>query len=277
MTDFRKKQKTLYNIMKFCTIFGAVFLFVYIGAKPYIVELSTALATAFAYICDAVVILIMILVFLYYSKYGKVDSFLTSVENEINDNGYYISSREQSTLNEYVDAVKNDLSESGFSINTAYSLGDFDAEVKAVKRKEFFYIVSVNELDRNDVIAYIDSVINDITVKNLKRKGNAVICFVTDKAQDSAIELSKMITPVGKKGQLKVAVAIIEPESNNTYFLGTPQSKCQQMIANYVMNCDLPIKEKYIHKDKLPYQHKLAEKMEGFNLKDYSSGKFYIH
>lgn len=277
MTNFRKKQKVLYNLMKYSAIIGAVFLFVYIGAKPYVVQFSALLATVLTYVCDAIVVLIMILVFLYYSKYGKVDSFLTSAENEINDNGYYISSRTQSTCDEYINVVADDLKDSGYSINTEYSLGDFYVNVRAVKRKEYFYIVSIDDLDKNDVVAYIDSVINDITVKNLKRKGNAVICFVTDKAQDSAIMLSKMITPVGKKAQLKVAVAIIEPSSKNTYFLGTPQTKCQQMIANFVMNCDSPIKEKYIHKDKLPYQFELAEKMESFNMKDFNTGQFYIH
>ncbi|MCH5315518.1 MAG: hypothetical protein J1E81_06370 [Eubacterium sp.] len=277
MTKFRKKQKALYSIMKFFIIFGAVFLFVYIGVKPYVADFNTTLATVFAYFCDALVIIVMILVFMYYSKYGKIDSFLTSVENEINDYGYYISSRLESTAEEYIDIVKNDIKNSGYSINTDYSLGDFDVDFKAVKRKEFFYMVSIGDLDKNDVVAYIDSVINDIVVNNLKRKGNAVICFVTDKAQESAIELSKMITPVGKKGQLKVGVAIVEPTTKNTYFLGNVQSKCSKMIANFVMNCDLPIKETYIHKDKLPYQHKLAEKMEGFSLTDYNSGKFYIH
>ncbi|MDE6019383.1 MAG: hypothetical protein K2H01_00075, partial [Ruminococcus sp.] len=64
--------------------------------------------------------------------------------------------------------------------------------------------------------------------------------------------------------------------TGNVYFLGNVQTKCQQMIANFVMNCDLPIKEQYIHKDKLQFQYDLAEKMKDFNLKDFKNDNFFI-
>ena len=48
------------------------------------------------------------------------------------------------------------------------------------------------------------------------------------------------------------------------------------MIANYVMNCEIPIKDDFIVKDKLPYQARLEEKMKEFNLKDFNNGSFYI-
>ncbi len=119
--------------------------------------------------------------------------------------------------------------------------------------------------------------ITDITVNSLKRKGNAVLCLTTDKAEEDAISLSKMITPLGKKEQLKIALAICEPGTGKVYFLGNVQTKCQQMIANFVMNCDVPIKDKYICRDKLQFQLDLAERMKNLTLKDIKSDYFSVH
>ena len=49
------------------------------------------------------------------------------------------------------------------------------------------------------------------------------------------------------------------------------------MIANYAMNCNIPIDEKYIGTEKLPFQSELAEHMKDFNLKDFKDGTFYAH
>ncbi|MCM1285634.1 MAG: hypothetical protein NC213_02450 [Acetobacter sp.] len=277
MNEIRKKQRKLYKIMKVVTIVGAIYLFVYIGIQPYVADASQLAARICGYISDAAVIAVLVLVFMYYSKYGKADNFLKSAENEINDNGYYFTARAENTAADFIEAVSDDLSSCGYSVSKKVALEDFEADVKAVKSKEFFYAVNIDNVDSNDVVAYIDCVINDIVVKNLKRKGNAVILFVTDKADESAIALSKMITPVGKKEQLKVAVAIAEPKSKNVYFLGNVQTKCQQIIVNFVMNCDIPLKDEFIHKDKLPFQYALAEKMKDFTLEDYKAGNFYLH
>ena len=277
MKELRKKQKKLYRFMKWTVIIGAVFIFVYIGVQPYVAQASDLAAKICGIVSDCVVVAVMVLVFLYYSKYGKADSFLTSAENEINDNGYYISSREETDPQAFLEAVTEDLSKCGYSVNRKVSSGDFEFDIKAVKSKEYFYGVCVDDLDGNDVVAYLDSVITDLTINSIKRKGNAVLLLITDKAQNSAIELSKMITPIGRKEQLKIALAIQEVSSKNTYFLGNVQTKCQQMIANFVMNCDVPIKDKYIHREKLPFQYGLEKKMEKFNLNDFKSGKFFIH
>lgn len=277
MNEIRKKQRKLYKIMKAVAIAGAVYLFVYIGVQPFVAEASKLASVICGYISDGVVIAVLVLVFMYYSKYGKADSFLKSAENEINDNGYYITAREEKDTDSFLKAVSADLSSCGYAVNKKVQLEDFEVDIKAVKSKEFFYAVNIDNVDSNDIVAYIDCVINDIVVKDLKRKGNAVILFVTDKADESAVALSKMITPIGKKEQLKLAVAIAEPESRNIYFLGNVQTKCQQLIANFVMNCDIPIKDEFIHKDKLPFQYALAEKMESFTLEDYKAGKFFLH
>ena len=43
------------------------------------------------------------------------------------------------------------------------------------------------------------------------------------------------------------------------------------------MNCDMPIKDKYIHKEKMPFQLELEKKAEKFTLKDFNNGNFYLH
>lgn len=277
MNDIRKKQKRLFTIMKILIAFTAVFIFVFIGAEPYVLKASQIADTVLRYFSDVIVVLTLVLIFVYYSKYGKCDAFLTSVENEINDAGYYLTSREETDIDAFTDAIFDDLSANGYSVSRNIELSDFSFSLRAYKKSKYFYAVNADSLDRNDVLAYLDEVINDITVKNLKRKGNGVLCLLTDKAQDDAIELSKMITPIGRKGQLKIALAIVEPSTKKVFFLGNCDTPCKAMIANYVMNCDIPIKEKYIHTDKLEYQNKLKEKMKDFTIEKFKKGTFYIH
>lgn len=277
MREFRKKQKRLFNLMRAVVIFGAVFIFIYIGVQPYVAELSNTASVICGYICDFLVIAVLVMLFLYYSKYGKSDSFLTSVENELSDTGYYLTSRSESTQQEYLQVMYDDLNQCRYSMSKSIEINEFEFDFKAEKKKEFFYCVCVDSLDKNDILAYLDSVIYDITVQNVKRRGDAVLCFVTDKAQEDAVALSKMITPIGKKEQLKIALAVCELSTQRVYFLGNVKTKCQQMIANFVMNCDVPIKEQYIGKEKLPFQAELEEKMKSFNIKDFKDGNFYAH
>lgn len=277
MKEFRKKQKRLYAFMKALIIVAAVCIFIFIGIKPAVAQVSTVAVMVCNYTCDFLILSAMAVLFIYYSKYGKSDAFLTSVENELSDAGYYLTSRAENTQNDYVNAVILDLQNCGYSVNRNVEINELEFDFKAESRKEFFYCIKTDNADKNDILAYLDSVIYDITVKSLKRKGNAVICFVTDKAEDEAIALSKMITPLGKKEQIKIAVAVCELSSRRVYFLGNIKTKCQQMIANFVMNCDVPIKEQYIGKERLPFQVELEEHMKSFNIKDFKSGNFYAH
>lgn len=277
MNEIRKKQKKLYKIMKALVIFGAAFIFIFIGLQPTIKAYNPLLATVLMYVCDALVVAVLVFLFSYYSKYGKCDSIMTSIENEINDNGYYLTSRIERENNSYIEAVYQDLKNCGYSMNKDVEIADFEFSFKAMKKKEYFYCADVEGIDKNDVLAYLDTVITDVTVNSLKRKGNGVLCLITDKAEDDAISLSKMITPLGKKEQLKIAIAICELSTGRVYFLGNTETKCQQMIANFVMNCDVPIKEQYICRDKLPFQLDLAEKVKELTLKDIKSDYFSVH
>ncbi len=277
MREVRKKQKNFYKFLKVLVIVSVIFLFGYIGAQPYVKSLSQTLAVAGNYFCDILVIANLVVIFLYYSKYGKVESFLKDIENELEDNGYYITSREKSSIDERCDIIADDLEKNGFKIDKQLEVKDFSFDVRALKNKNYFYIVKVENLDKNDILAYLDEMIYDLTSNCFKRKGTGVLCFVTDNANDDAIEIGKMITPLGRKGQLKIALAIDETETGNVYFQGREDTKAKTMIANFVMNCEMPLKDKFIHKEKLAYQLELEKKAEKFTLKDFNNGNFYIH
>jgi hypothetical protein len=49
------------------------------------------------------------------------------------------------------------------------------------------------------------------------------------------------------------------------------------MIANYVMNCEVPIKDKFKADEQLNFQFELEEHMKDFNIKDFKNGTFYAH
>lgn len=277
MRELRKKQARLYKIMKGFLIAAAVVIVVYIGAEPYVAKASQTAAIVMNYVCDALVLGAMFVIFAYYNKYGKSDAFLTRVEHEIDDAGYYLTAREEKTTEQYVDAIFNDLKSCGFAMDKNIEIDDFEFDIRAYKKKEFFYAVQVEALNRDDVLAYSDVAVNDLTVQKLKRKGDCVICFVTDKADDSAIAISKVITPFGRKEQLKVSYAIAEVQTGRIYFLGNMATKLQQMTANYVMNCDVPIKNEYIGKERLPFQDELEERMKSFTIAEFRNGTFYTH
>lgn len=277
MRSVRKKQKNFYKFLKGLVIFSVIFIFVYIGAEPYAKAYSADLAVGVNYACDILVIANLVVIFLYYSKYGKVESFLKDIENELEDAGYYISSREKENLTERCDTICKDLENNGYKISKNIDVKDFSFNVRALKGKNYFYIVKIENLDKNDVLAYLDEMIYDLTSNCFKRKGNGVLCLITDNAQDDAVEISKMITPLGRKGQLKIALAIDETDTGNVYFQGNEETKNKTLIANFVMNCDMPIKDKYIHKEKLPFQLELEKKAEKFTLKDFNNGNFYLH
>lgn len=277
MNKVRLKQKRLFKAFKITAVITAVLIFIYIGIQPIVADFNPQLAVILNYICDFSVIAVLILLFLYYSKYGKCEEFITSAENEINDAGYYFSSREEKDSSKLADEIFDDLKNCGFSVNKNIEINDFDFSIKAENKSRYFYLTEVSKLDKNDVIAYLDAVINDLTVSGLKRKGSAVLCFITDNAEEDAVSLSKMITPLGRKGGLKLALAIYEISTSRVYFLGNVQTKCQQMIANFVMNCQIPVKEQFISKEKLPFQYEIEEKMKSFSLKEYKNGNFYIH
>ncbi len=276
MIEFRKKQKRLKKIMNIAVIFSAVYLFVYIGISPMLKALPTV-EKAVTYISYILVIASMILLYIYYSKYGKTDKVLESVENELSDVGYYFTSRQEKEISDYKNAVISDLRNNGFSVDENVVIDDLEFDAVAYTKKELVYIVANDEIDKNDLIAYIESAIYDITSVKLKRKANAVMLYLCDYADSGAVSLSKMITPLGRKEEIKVANSIVELSTRRCYFLGNNPTKCQQMIANYAMNCDVPIKKEYIGKEKLPFQKELEDHMKDFNLKDFKSGNFYIH
>ena len=68
--------------MNSVVIVTAVYLFVYIGVEPVMAKsLGATMTMIAAYLSDFLVVASMAVLFLYFSKYGKSDKFLESVEN----------------------------------------------------------------------------------------------------------------------------------------------------------------------------------------------------
>lgn len=278
MEQFRKKQRKNKKILNILLIISAVYMFLYIGAEPILAKQFGGVITMIsAYIAYALILASLIMLFIYTSKYSKCDKYLEAIEYELSDAGYYFTSRTEKTPEQYLDVMREDLVNHCFDIKSNIEIDGFEFDLRAVKGKEYIYIVCVDDVDKNDVIAYQESAIYDVTATMLKRKGNAVVVFISNKVQESAFELSKVITPIDKKERMLFSNAIVELDTGRCYFLGNKPAKSQQMIANYVMNCEIPIKDKYIGKEKLPYQHRLKEHMNDFNLKDYNNGTFSAH
>lgn len=274
MNEFRKKQKLLKKVMNVVCIITAIMVFVYIGIRPMLNGIPNLII---GYVCDILVVVALVVLFVYYSKYGKSDKFLESIEDELEDTGYYFTSRTENNVADYTKAVKEDLIKHGFKMEADVDVDGLIFDYRAVKGYDCIYVVSVDELDKNDVIAYQDAALYDYTSVVIKRKGNVVVMFICDKADDGSISLSKMISPYGRKEQIKFANAIVEISSSRCYFLGNKPTKLQQLIANYAMNCETPIKEQYIGKEKLQFQFDLEEHMKDFNIKDFKNGDFYAH
>lgn len=278
MREFRKKQKKLKKIMNTLVVVTAIFLFVFIGVQPMLPDLVGQVGTMIiGYANDVLILVCLVVLFIYFSRYGKSDKFLESVENELSDTGYYFTARKQSNIDDYSNAVKNTLIDSRFVVEDNVEIDDFTFDTRGMKKKEFFYIIKDEIIDKNDILAYQQSAIYDITSVSIRRKGNGVLLFVCDKADDSAIALSKMITPLGKKEQIKLANVIVELSTGRCYFLGNNPTKCQQMIVNFAMGCDIPLDSKYIGSERLAFQDELEEHMKSFNIKDFKNGTFYAH
>ncbi len=278
MREFRKKQKKLKKIMNAVVIITAVYLFVYIGVEPIMAKsLGGTVTMIAAYLSDFLVVACMAILFLYFSKYGKSDKFLESVEDELSDTGYYFTARKEKDIDSYYNAVVENLRLNSFSVDEKVAVDDFEFTARAAKGKSIIYILKEDEVDKNDLIAYQESAIYDVTSINVKRKADVVMLYICDKADDGAISLSKMITPLGRKEQIKIANAIVEISTSRCYFLGNKATKCQQLIVNYAMNVEVPIADEFKGKEQLPFQAELEEHMKTFNIKDFKAGTFYAH
>ena len=278
MEEVRKKQKLFKRIMRIAVIVTAVFLFVYIGISPNVQNAFGGRAYLILnYVSDILVVISLALVLIYYSKYSKLEYFLSDVEREINDCGYYFTAREEKSIDDYFNAVCSDLQSSGYALEKKLELSELEFDARALKSKEFFYIVCIDTLEKSDVIAYLDAAVYNTTAVNLKRKGNCVVLFICSDIEEAALSLSKAVTAMGKKNQLKFTVAFVNVSNGRVYFSGLNPTKCQQMTANYVMNCSLPIKDEFKGSEKLEFQKELEEKMKHFDMKEFKNGTFSVH
>jgi hypothetical protein len=276
MKEIRKKQRKLYKILKTLVIFTAVFMLAFIGAKPYIDAVSRIAGVAFNYVCDALVIISLAVVFSYYSKYGKADGLLKNAELKISDAGYYISARNPADINTIYNGILDDLSD--YSVKKDYKVTDFTFDARAFRRalgsNELFYLVKAEKADKNDLISYLDEAQADIQMKSVIRRADAVVCIITDTLQPDAYALTKTMLRLGRKSETKIALCVYETDSNYVYFLGNDTTRCQKMIAETIMSTYIPYDDKYKSADKLPFQLELENELAEYTLNDFKDGKY---
>ena len=109
MNKIRLKQRKLFKLLKGLVVTVAALLFVFIGVQPYVAEFNPTLAITVRYVLELLVVVILIVLFWYYSRYGKADSFLTEIEDEINDYGYYLTSRPEKDSESYINSMVDNL------------------------------------------------------------------------------------------------------------------------------------------------------------------------
>ncbi|MDE5995470.1 MAG: hypothetical protein K2G56_00960, partial [Eubacterium sp.] len=140
--------------MKALIIFSVIFIFIFIGAQPYVEKFSSIADMVCRYLCDILIVANLCVLFSYYSKYGKSDKFLESVEYELSDYGSYITSREEKNEKAFIKAMQNDFSRNGYAVNSDIEIDEFDFSFTASPKKEFLYTVETASLSRSDVLAY---------------------------------------------------------------------------------------------------------------------------
>lgn len=275
MNDFLIKQKRFKFLRNFSLVFSAVLIFIYIGAEPYI-EKYCGNTLPFQLTLFVLVLISMAFLFLYESKYSKAVGFIDDLKAEIDDCGYYETARDERESDAYIESVSNDLAEHGFRIENSTEVNSFSFDFSAIKGKEYLYLTALDTPDKNDVIAYVDSARQDLMQNKMRYKGNCAVVFICNKADESAIALSKSITKTfSGKRVLNTGIAIVELSSGRVYFRGNQPSVIQKLIAEYVMDCSLPIKEEHKGNEKLAFQSELERKLKDFNINDFSKGNYY--
>jgi len=275
MDDFLKKQKLFKLMQNVSLTVTAVIIFIYIGAEPYI-EDAFGNTLPLQLVLFALVLFSAGLLFLYQSKYSKAADFIEDIMYEVNDCGYYLNARKECTTEEFINSVSKDLKENGFKTELNSEVNSLNFDVSAFKGIEFVYIVNTDNVDKNDVVVYSDSALYDVMQNKMKSKGSCVLVFVCNKADESAIALSKAISRTfSGKRVLKTGIAVAELSTNRVYFRGNEPSVIQKLVANYVMNCEIPIKERFKGNERLNFQYELENKLKSFNLNDFNSGKFF--
>ena len=129
MREIRKKQKKLYKAMRILLYAAIAVLVVYIGAEPMVAKASHVAALVMNYVCDALVIASMFMLLMYYSKYGKVDGYLSRIEDELADAGYYLSDRPEREIQPLTAAVLADLDRYGHTVERDLELCDMPVGV----------------------------------------------------------------------------------------------------------------------------------------------------
>ena len=275
MNDFKKQLKRFRKFRNIAIVSIAVLIFLYIGAEPYLNK-SFGNIGVFQSVMFILVLSALIIEFYYESKYSKAAKYISDIDLQISDAGYYITSREENGIDEFYNSLKADIENSGYKLTENSDADGLTFDFYAGKGTEYIYAVKLDNTERSDVIAYLDAAKNDLLSNKLKRKGECVVLFITDKAEDSAIALSKAFSRVivSRYNVITISPAIIEPESKKVYYLGNRISPTQKIVTELVLKSEFPLDNKFIHFEKLSFQKELEKEVEDFNIQDFKSRKY---
>ena len=275
MTKIIAKLKRLKKIKNILVVAAAASVIVYIGVQPAL-DKAVSNPQIFRIILFVIVIIAIGIEFYYESHYAGAERFLDDIALQVNDAGYYLTAREESDTESYLNAVKNDLAQCGYKERESTDIDGLEFDELYAKGKEYLYCVTLDSCDRNSIIAYTDAARTDLIRNRLKKSGECVVLFICDEAEESAVELSKSFSRsvMSRYNVITVSPATVEVKTKRVYFLGNRISPAQKLVINNVMNCDFPLKDKFIGKEKLSFQEKLEAEMSDFNIKDFKSGKY---
>lgn len=217
-----------------------------------------------------VVMVVTVLFVLFYEwRYGDADRYLKDAHCQVSDAGYYLTARKQESPAGYVNAVKEDLAESGYRVSEQIRCGDVTFSYYCQKAYEYFYAATFDDVSGRVVEEYMNAALCDLTDTHFKRKGEGVVLFVGYHLDGSAIDISKDFErrQFGRRKTMTVYPVLVELSSRRVYFLGNKVCRAQKMAVNYVLNCELPLKPEYIGQEKLACQNALSKSLASFDIK----------
>lgn len=66
----------------------------------------------------------------------------------------------------------------GYKMNKLVEVKDFSFDTRAIKGNNYFYIVNIEKVDKNDILAYLDEMIYDLTSNLLEEKATAYFALL---------------------------------------------------------------------------------------------------
>lgn len=239
-----------------------VFILVFIGIEPALIRHYGNIS--YFHIALYFIVLLALSALLFYeSKYKKIENCHEKMQYVLSDAGYYYTARSEKEPKAFADAIIQDATECGYRVSYHKEAAELEFYAVLQHKKDLMYLVTLEETDKNDMLAYLDSALHDISAVQLQRTGNAVVLFICNHAAEEAVALSKKRTDIqtARHAWLHLAYAICEVPESKVYFLGNKADRCRWLITHFAMHCEVPVPKSYMASQLLPFQEKLTDEL----------------